>query len=94
LAYHFSIIPPNIDEKKRRDEQPEEFVLRISYERQIRLRSSSLNWVIAADTVVVLRGKVLGKPQTERDAYNMLKALAGKWHKVLTGIVCLILHGR
>lgn len=90
LGISFSIIPPNIDEKKRGDEQPGEFVLRISYEKADKVAQLfPENWVIAADTVVVLKGKVLGKPQNERDAYNMLKALAGKWHKVLTGYCVL-----
>lgn len=44
---------------------------------------------ITADTVVVLDGKVLGKPSDEADACRMLKALSGKIHHVVTG-VCVI----
>lgn len=47
--------------------------------------------VISADTVVVLDGKILGKPKNEEDAFSMLCALSGKTHEVFTG-VCII-HG-
>ena len=42
--------------------------------------------VIAADTVVVAGGVILGKPQDAEEAVKMLKQLSGKTHKVLTGI--------
>lgn len=42
--------------------------------------------VIGADTIVVLDGKILGKPKNEEDAFNTLKALLGRKHQVMTGI--------
>lgn len=42
--------------------------------------------IISADTVVTLDGKILGKPKSEEDAFNMLCALSGKKHEVFTGI--------
>lgn len=42
--------------------------------------------VIAADTVVVLDGKILGKPKDVADAVRMLTELSGRTHKVLTGV--------
>lgn len=45
--------------------------------------------VIAADTVVVLDGKILGKPRDEKEAFEMLSALSAGSHKVYTG-VCII----
>ena len=42
--------------------------------------------MIAADTVVVAEGVILGKPQNEEDAVEMLKQLSRKTHKVMTGI--------
>lgn len=42
--------------------------------------------VIAADTVVVLDGKILGKPKDAADAVRMLTELSGRTHKVLTGV--------
>lgn len=42
--------------------------------------------VIGADTVVVLKDRILGKPRDEREAYNMIKQLSGNTHQVLTGV--------
>lgn len=42
--------------------------------------------VIGADTIVVLDDKILGKPEDETDAKNMLSALSGRWHCVYTGV--------
>lgn len=41
--------------------------------------------VLGADTVVILNGKILGKPKDEQDAFNTLKTLSGKTHYVVTG---------
>lgn len=41
--------------------------------------------VIGADTCVILGNKILGKPRDRQDAFNMLFALSGKKHKVITG---------
>ena len=43
------------------------------------------NWVIGADTVVVIDGLILGKPVSEADARSMLEQLSGKTHQVFTG---------
>ncbi|MEE0944377.1 MAG: Maf family protein [Clostridia bacterium] len=45
--------------------------------------------VIAADTVVVLDGKILGKPKDREDAAEMLRMLSGREHSVITGICVL-----
>ena len=42
-------------------------------------------YVLGFDTLVILDGKPLGKPKNNEDAYNMLKALSGRTHRVLTG---------
>lgn len=45
--------------------------------------------IIAADTIVAFKGKVLLKPKDENDAYNMLKELSGNIHEVYSGITVL-----
>ncbi len=45
--------------------------------------------LIAADTLVLLEGQVLGKPQSEDEAKEMLRALSGKKHKVITAMAVL-----
>jgi len=49
--------------------------------------------VIGADTLVMLDGKALGKPQDQDDARYMLRLLSGRTHEVVTGC-CLILNGK
>ena len=48
--------------------------------------------VIAADTIVVCNGQVLGKPIDEHDAYRMLRLLSGRDHQVMTGL-CVLRNG-
>jgi septum formation protein len=45
--------------------------------------------ILAADTVVIIEGKILNKPSTEVEAFEMLTLLSGKKHEVITG-VCLL----
>jgi septum formation protein len=90
LGISFAIVPPDIDETKRREETPRQYVLRVSYEKAHKVGSHFPDrWVIGADTVVVHKGKVLGKPENDKEAFDMLKSLRGKWHKVITGYCIL-----
>jgi septum formation protein len=45
--------------------------------------------IIAADTFIVFRGNLMGKPHTRREATRMLRALNGKAHSVITGFTVL-----
>ena len=45
--------------------------------------------IIAADTIVVLRGRLFGKPRNEEEAKEMLRALSGKAHSVITGFTII-----
>ena len=42
--------------------------------------------VLAADTVVVIDGNIIGKPKDKEDAFNMLRSLSGRTHTVMTGV--------
>ena len=90
LGISFSIIPPDVDERKKKDETIREYVLRIAHEKAKKVGTHFPDkWVIGADTIVVHKGRVLGKPKSEEEAMEMLTALRGKWHKVLTGYCIL-----
>ena len=52
-------------------------------------RQSQQELVIAADTIVVCDGKILGKPKTEAEAKQTLAMLSGKEHQVMTGLTVL-----
>ena len=47
--------------------------------------------ILAADTIVVVDGKLVGKPRDRNDAVSILSSLSGRDHQVITGVV--ILHG-
>ncbi len=86
LGISFSIIPPDIDESKRKNETVREYVSRVAHDKASKVgKLFPEKWVIAADTIVVSKGRVLGKPKNERQALEMLKRLRGRWHKVMTG---------
>lgn len=90
LGISFAIVPPDIDETQLKSEAPRDYVRRVSYEKAFKVgRHFPDRWVIGADTVVVYKNKVLGKPDNESDALDMLRLLRGKWHKVITGYCIL-----
>lgn len=86
----FTVGAADIDETMNPSLPPEQEVARVS-----RLKAEALaapdSVVVAADTIVVLDGKVLGKPKTETQAIEMLTALSGRSHRVMTG--CTVLMG-
>ncbi len=51
--------------------------------------NSEAQTIIAADTIVVLEDKIIGKPKDEKEAIKILSGLSGKTHKVITG-VCIL----
>lgn len=70
--------------------KPGELVMSLAFQKAQAVASLDADSVvIGADTVVVLDGKVLGKPRSEEDARQMLRHLSGRMHEVYTG-VCLI----
>lgn len=90
LGVAFDVVPSGIDECVSPGESPGEQVVRWASEKA---HAVSLHmpdrWVLAADTVVVLDGAVMGKPLDAGDAVEMLERLSGNSHDVLTGI-CLV----
>ena len=86
LIPDFEIIPSNIDEKPLDGESPEDHVLRLSREKALAVsRENPGRWVLGADTVVIINGEMLGKPETPAEAKRMLGMLSGREHTVITG---------
>lgn len=76
-----------MDETARPSEPPAALVARLSEEKARAVRGRRPDAVIvAADTVVVAAGEVLGKPRDDADAARMLRALSGTAHEVWTGV--------
>lgn len=89
--YHipFIVRAADIDETMDSSKSPKEEVARVSSLKAQAVPHSPEDLVIAADTIVVCGGEVLGKPQDEHDAYRMLRLLSGKRHQVMTGLTVL-----
>ena len=66
-------------------------VARLSREKALAVTREAGDIVIAADTIVVCEGRVLGKPHSEEEAFAMLSLLSGRDHQVMTG--CTVLLG-
>ncbi len=82
--------PANIEEVRRAGETPTDFAERMAREKAQAVRKSCAEeWILAADTIVVVAGEVLGKPAHGEDASRMLRLLAGREHQVITA-VCLL----
>jgi len=84
----FSVLSSAIDETPTSSESPNDLVLRLANAKAelVAARAIGPAIVIAADTVVVLNGKILGKPRSTDDARRMLEQLSGRTHSVLTGV--------
>lgn len=88
LGLAFEIEPADVDESRLPSETPEAYVIRVAGDKA-RARAAPDAVVIAADTIVVLDGEVLTKPENPEDAEQMLARLAGREHDVLTGVAVL-----
>ncbi len=96
LGVHYICAPADIDESPSVDEAPSDYVQRMAQEKA---RATALVYppldgaVLSADTIVVLDGKVLGKPRDYADALFMLTRLSGRKHSVLTAVCLLSVAG-
>ena len=87
LDCKFQVIPSRVKEKFNPRLSPIQNVKKLSRLKALDVASKISNGiVIAADTVVVLGEKILGKPKNKKEAREMLKSLSGKEHQVITGI--------
>jgi septum formation protein len=85
----FTVQPADIDETPRAAESAQACAERLAREKALAVqREHPDDFVLGADTVVVLNGLMLGKPRDDADAERMLRLLSGKTHAVITG-VCL-----
>jgi len=90
VAIRFEIIPSQADERFLHGEAPEEHVIRLARAKAMEIAEQHRDrWVLAADTVVEINGKVLGKPRNHREAEEMLQNLSHREHRVLTGYCIL-----
>ena len=89
LRIPFSVRVADIDETMDAARPAFDEVARVSRLKAEAVARRDDDVIIAADTIVVCRGQVLGKPKDEQDARRMLELLSGKDHQVMTGMTVL-----
>lgn len=87
----FTVRAADIDETMDPDKAPFDEVARVSRQKAQAIAAGQDDVIIAADTIVVCCGRVLGKPKDAEDARRMLSLLSGRDHQVMTG--CTVLRG-
>ena len=87
----FTIRVADIDETMDNTKSPFDEVARVSRLKALAVERQEKDIVIAADTIVVCEDRVLGKPKDAAEAVEMLSALSGRDHQVMTG--CTVLRG-
>ena len=87
----FAVRAADIDETMDSEKPPFDEVARVSRLKALAVSRGEEDIVIAADTIVVCEGRVLGKPHSEDEAAAMLRLLSGRDHQVMTG--CTVLCG-
>ncbi len=87
----FKVTSPDVDEMVDGNLPPAQIVEELSLRKAAAVaeHADEDDLIIAADTVVVLEGAVLGKPEDEREAFSMLSALSGNRHYVYTGVTVI-----
>lgn len=89
------IQPAEIDETPSRDESPAALVKRLAVDKAAAVAASRPDgFVLAADTVVALGRRVLGKPSDAEDASRYLSLLSGRRHRVFGGLTVIAPDGR
>lgn len=85
----FKLLSVNIDETPRSGESPESYVQRLAREKALAGRAllgADAVAVLGADTTVVVDDRILGKPADRDEGLQMLEALSGREHRVMTAV--------
>ncbi len=94
IGLTFDVLPAHIDETRRTEEDPADYVQRLAIEKANAIHTIHPEaFVLGADTTVEIDGHALEKPTDRADADRMLRALSGRTHHVHTGLALLSPHG-
>ncbi|MDT3429072.1 septum formation protein [Paenibacillus forsythiae] len=92
LGLSFDVIPSDADESFPAEWEPEQIATTLALrkaEAVLPLAGERNSVILGSDTIVVLEGRVLGKPNGPEEARDMLFSLQGRSHKVFTGVACI-----
>ncbi|MFH0960515.1 MAG: Maf family protein [Pseudomonadota bacterium] len=86
IGIEFVVRPSQVEEFMYPEESPERQVQRLAAEKAADIaKKYAGSWVLGADTIVVIDGRILGKPSDRAEAESMLSTLSGRTHNVFTG---------
>ena len=90
-AIPFTVLSSAVDETPVPGEPPHDYVQRMADAKAelVAARAVGAAIVIAADTVVVLDGRIVGKPRSTEDARQLLEKLSARTHSVITGVTLI-----
>ena len=90
IGLTFEVVRPDIDETVDLGESAVGYAARMSAAKMLRskalLKEAGEAVILCADTIVVLDGEIVGKPETRFDAISVLQRMSGKKHQVLTSV--------
>jgi septum formation protein len=87
----FQVHAADIDETQSAGEAPLAYALRLSREKALAVAQHfPQNFILGADTIVIVDGDVLGKPKDRADAVRMLRLLSGRGHEVTTAVSLVV----
>lgn len=91
MGWNFQVAPPDVNEDVLPGEAPRAYVLRLAERKALTAggQRNADSVIIAADTTVVDDDELLGKPQDEAEAEEMLRRLRGREHQVYTALAVL-----
>ena len=87
LGYNFSIKVPDIDENNNNNLNPIDYVIDVSMRKGLKVHQKhENNFVLSGDTIVEFQNKIIGKPSSYKDAFEVLFLLSGKSHYVISAL--------
>ena len=92
----YRVVISEIDESVLAGEKPGDYVCRVAREKvlDVMQREGSVAPVLGADTAVVVKGRILGKPADRAQAIDMLETLSGRTHEVWSAVALVLPTGR
>ena len=87
LGYKFDIKIPNIDEDNINNLNPVDYVIDVSMRKGLKVHQKYSNdYVISGDTIIEFENRIIGKPASINDAFDVLSAFSGKSHYVISAL--------
>ena len=87
LGYNFSIKVPDIDEENINELNPIDYVIDVSMRKGLKVHQQYENdFIISGDTIIEFQNKIIGKPSSYKNAFEILSLLSGKSHYVISAL--------